>query len=153
MKKVNFKICFRAFLATFCLLFLGVVGVNAQSKNPALASSSAAVSAGGNTSGGNVTGVFAMPQGTFQNNDLAKATVAQQLQTLKTQLQQLTPGSAMANAALVQYAFYQAIEVSLAQGAAVPNAIVFGLRSVNANGGVSNSTLSLLKQDAVALLD
>jgi hypothetical protein len=156
MKKVNFKICFRAFLATFCLVFFGVVGANAQSKNTSQPVSST-VGAGGGTgsiSSYPATGVFSLPQGTFQNNSEAVSSILQQQLELKAQLEVLTPGSSMYNAANLQYSFYQAIEASLVSGATAPAAIVYGLRAVKVSfPGTSNATLNLLKQEAIGLLD
>ena len=154
MKKVNFKICFRAFLATFCLLFLGVVGVNAQSKaQPGQVQSQ--LSTGNGTGGSNLPAVLATPAGNFMPTEQANATLGQQMLALKAQIEQLTPGSALYAATELKYNYYSAAQMLLQKGATVQNAITGGLRfaAVSVDGTVSEATLNILRQDLIALLD
>ncbi len=152
MKKVIFENGLRAFLATFCFLLLGAVGVSAQGKltsipqvpgvsNPPAPSSP----------------VYDVPTGVFVNSiqahDLLDAAMVQLKDILLN-----TPGQGdpIYDATLVKYKYYYSIKTHLWAGASTADAIAAGLwifLETAELGIVPLSTQAALKAEAIDLLN
>ena len=155
MKKVIFENGLRAFLATFCFLLLGAVGVSAQGKltsipqvpgvsNPPTPSSP----------------VYDVPTGIFVNSAQAHALLDAALLQLKDIMNGPGvngPGDPFYDAALVKYKYYYSIKTHLWAGAATADAIAAGLwiflQDADGLSDVSLSTQAALKAEAIDLLN
>lgn len=159
MKKVNFQNCFRAFLTACCLILLGVVGVNAQSKSGPPSSTTISGGAGGpGGGGGSVLGtadnsIYGIPQGTFQTSQTAQNILMTEMLSIKGSLAQMNNESDPVYIALVRTVrYYTAIHGALQGGQTVPQAIVTGLRIFDGEG-LPKPELVSLRNAAIALLD
>lgn len=151
MKKVIFKNGLRAFLATFCFLVLGVVGVMAQSQ----------------IVGGMVPGVvspatpntplYNVPQGTFLSSTAALDKLNFEIAGLKAAMAVQGIDPAIFDAYMLKARYFGSIAEYIKVGATVPNAIVAGLWqflpiSTDGSGIISTAVQQSLKTDAINLL-
>lgn len=151
MKKVIFKNGLRAFLAAFCFLVLGVVGVSAQSQ----------------IVGGLVPGIvspatpntplYNVPQGTFLSSSAALDKLNAEIIYLKGELANPNIDPATFDAFMTKARYYGSIAEYIKVGATVPNAIVAGLwqflpTSLDSSGIISGAAQQTLKNAAINLL-
>ncbi|MBI1227853.1 MAG: hypothetical protein GC192_21650 [Bacteroidetes bacterium] len=150
MKKVIFENCSRAFLATFCFLILGVIGVSAQSKltevplvpgvsNPPSSSSP----------------LYNAPSGNFVSGSVALDKLEAAMVAIKSDMMAAQNDPATFDALLVKYKYYSSVSHHITTGATVPNAISAGLWIFLESaelGSVSQSVRTALKAEVVALL-
>ena len=154
MKKVIFENCSRAFLATFCFLLLGAIGVSAQSK----LTSVVAVVPGVDNPPAPSSPLYNVPQGNFVDAAAATAKLDAKLVGLKDAMAPFLPntqGDPIFNALFVEYKFYGRIKQSIDAGATTAAAIASGLWIFLESaelGSIPASTQQDLKDQAIALL-
>ncbi len=152
MKKVIFKNGLRAFLAASCLLFLGAVGVSAQSQ--IVGSVVPGIIAPSNVPN---TPLYNAPTGTFHSGTAAINILNVKLSDLKDAMMANQNEPAVFNAYLIEYRYYAKISEYITAGASTPNAIVAALwqflpDTAAGSSLVSPATQQSFKADAIALL-
>jgi hypothetical protein len=147
MKKVNFK----AVMLTLAFAFAFLLGASSMQ-----AQVSTALNAGGgsNSTSKATYAVYSVPQGNFQDNTSAKATLMSTMVSIKATLTQLTNEVDPVFITLARKVkYYYAINEALNQGMTVPQAIVDGLKVFHDPEWLTPAQLLALKNEAIALLD
>ncbi len=151
MKKVIFENGLRAFLATFCFLLLGAVGVMAQGKL-----TSVPVVPGVSNPPTPTSPVYNVPTGTFIGGQQAIAKLDAELVAIKDLMLQVQQGDPSFNALLVKYRYFYSVRNHIEAGATTANAIAAGLwifLSDVETGSVPVSTQEALKNEVIDLLN
>jgi len=140
MKKVNFKNALAALVLAMVFLVVGIERANAQASTTTIA-------------GAPASGV------TFKSSAQAQTDLLNAINTLKTALQNMIPGSAIYNATFIQANYYGGILAEINAGKSVSEAIQAGLAyagyptgTFGSTSPVSRSQIMAMIQDATNLL-